>query len=534
MNDRLNLPHTKDPNNFNKKTKENKTANSNFNNNNNNIHNTNKEEKENLINTNFNYNYTPSNSDLQTPSEIKDLYNLKNIPNKKNQKEKNQEKELQSDFYNQKLIELENKINFYESENLKLINLKEEYTNLCNELNYEIDNFQLQKQKEISDFEIWKEEEIKKILQNKKLNERVNKNNTNIIPSKKDKEEIECLKNIIAKMQEEFKIKDQNNKITIDKLKRKNEESNVKINELNKILYDLNAKNSLLIKSNSTNLLNNSNNNNINNNNNTNQRQSINAKRYIDNNNNENVNDNNTNILNNQRSNINISPNKNNFSEKNELNNNNIAYKNTLNNNVYSNLKTSESVNSNSNNNSSSNGNGNGNGNYNTNINNTNKKSRYIKLGEERDNLFEKKKSKEKIINTKESKENNINIGSNNNNNNTHNIQNHITENLRKMSSDLEKIKQNTNEIYLESYTDTNCDDGIYDLIFMEKYHPKYDLNVNVVNHEIFPDGKIVKFYENNKREVIFPSRVRKEIFDDGYQIIYFNNKDIKQVKFFS
>ena len=40
---------------------------------------------------------------------------------------------------------------------------------------------------------------------------------------------------------------------------------------------------------------------------------------------------------------------------------------------------------------------------------------------------------------------------------------------------------------------------------------------------------KIIKIYNDNKKEIIFPSGVRKEIFKDGYQIIYFVNGDIKQ-----
>ena len=31
-------------------------------------------------------------------------------------------------------------------------------------------------------------------------------------------------------------------------------------------------------------------------------------------------------------------------------------------------------------------------------------------------------------------------------------------------------------------------------------------------------------------KEIIFPSGVKKQIFPDGYQIIFFNNKDIKQI----
>ena len=43
-------------------------------------------------------------------------------------------------------------------------------------------------------------------------------------------------------------------------------------------------------------------------------------------------------------------------------------------------------------------------------------------------------------------------------------------------------------------------------------------------------DGKIIREYQNRK-EIIFPKTgLRKEIYEDGYQIFYFKNKDIKQL----
>ena len=42
-------------------------------------------------------------------------------------------------------------------------------------------------------------------------------------------------------------------------------------------------------------------------------------------------------------------------------------------------------------------------------------------------------------------------------------------------------------------------------------------------------NGKIVKIFNNDKKEVIFQSGVRKEIFKDGFQIVYFVNGDMKQ-----
>ena len=49
----------------------------------------------------------------------------------------------------------------------------------------------------------------------------------------------------------------------------------------------------------------------------------------------------------------------------------------------------------------------------------------------------------------------------------------------------------------------------------------------NVVNTD---DGKIIKIYDKNKKEIIFKSGVIKEIYFDGYQIVYCTNGDIKQI----
>ena len=43
-------------------------------------------------------------------------------------------------------------------------------------------------------------------------------------------------------------------------------------------------------------------------------------------------------------------------------------------------------------------------------------------------------------------------------------------------------------------------------------------------------DGKIINIYSNNKLEVIFKSGVKKEIFEDGFQIVNFTNGDLKQI----
>ena len=42
-------------------------------------------------------------------------------------------------------------------------------------------------------------------------------------------------------------------------------------------------------------------------------------------------------------------------------------------------------------------------------------------------------------------------------------------------------------------------------------------------------DDKEIYFYSNDKKVILFPSGLKKEIFNDGFQLIYFNNGDIKQ-----
>ena len=68
-------------------------------------------------------------------------------------------------------------------------------------------------------------------------------------------------------------------------------------------------------------------------------------------------------------------------------------------------------------------------------------------------------------------------------------------------------------------------------MIFLPKYHdPIMNKELIVIGQEITEDNKIIKTYSNNKVEILFPSGLRKEIFEDGYQITYFTNKDIKQI----
>ena len=70
-------------------------------------------------------------------------------------------------------------------------------------------------------------------------------------------------------------------------------------------------------------------------------------------------------------------------------------------------------------------------------------------------------------------------------------------------------------------------DDESYDLVFPDKYHKT---EYTLLHTESGNDGKVIKYYDNDKKEIIFKSGVRKEIFSDGYVIVYFNNGDLKQI----
>jgi centromere protein J len=61
------------------------------------------------------------------------------------------------------------------------------------------------------------------------------------------------------------------------------------------------------------------------------------------------------------------------------------------------------------------------------------------------------------------------------------------------------------------------------------KIPEKYKNNKYKLAKTLKAGDKIINIYNDNKKEIIFQSGVRKEIFKDGFQIIYFVNGDIKQ-----
>ena len=95
-----------------------------------------------------------------------------------------------------------------------------------------------------------------------------------------------------------------------------------------------------------------------------------------------------------------------------------------------------------------------------------------------------------------------------------------------------EDNNDNNNKIYTTKSLpkETNTETDQYDIIFLPKYHSPMANKARLIKEEKTADGKIIREYQNRK-EIIFPNiGLRKEIYDDGYQISYFRNKDIKQL----
>ena len=113
-------------------------------------------------------------------------------------------------------------------------------------------------------------------------------------------------------------------------------------------------------------------------------------------------------------------------------------------------------------------------------------------------------------------------------------MKNNKTLNKENISRNME-IKNNekvnatdNNVINAKKYNSFIKDDKIedYDFNIPKKYLNK---EYNLIK-ALKTDDKTINLYSDDKKEIIFKSGVRKEIFKDGYQIIHFVNGDIKQI----
>ena len=96
----------------------------------------------------------------------------------------------------------------------------------------------------------------------------------------------------------------------------------------------------------------------------------------------------------------------------------------------------------------------------------------------------------------------------------------------KKLFNYYEKDKNNSQN---EKVSNLNIDNKLTLEEYEFKIPEKYKLQNYKLIKTLKAEDKIINLYNNNKKEILFPSGVRKEIFEDGHQIIYFINGDIKQ-----
>jgi len=69
--------------------------------------------------------------------------------------------------------------------------------------------------------------------------------------------------------------------------------------------------------------------------------------------------------------------------------------------------------------------------------------------------------------------------------------------------------------------------------ISKEDYHmvfpQKYNTTSQIIEEHTTSENKTVRFYACGKKEIIFPTGARRESHPDGYQVIFFDNNDIRQ-----
>ena len=414
------------------------------------------------------------------PSQLKNILKC----NSDNNDEYNQEETKGNDLISMKLQELNKQIENVKKENEKVTQLKKEYEMLNNRLKSEIEEYTQKKEMEKAEFEKYKAAEMKKIEKERKAQLRVNKNIQNI-QTKKEREEIESLKEQIAKLQEEMKSKDQRNKLAMDRVKKQLDEMNKKNEALQNEIkqYEELRINNLLHPTSS----------------NTTQKQPS--------------------VL------------KGNKSSK------SLSYKSNINSNNTSNIENINNINQMKTSNDR----------IPSSIATKRMNSGSIKVQQQHRNIVSQDTPprQEIRVNVKSNFQNKIKVDAKSemepeedieddnttpmNNLSVNNLQNNSEHSLSHHTSD---YQEENNNHYINPpliIKNNRSEMEKFDMVFSPQYHNN-NIELKVVKQEITQDGKIIKLYNNNKKEVFFPSGLRKEIFPDGYLVSYFNNNDIKQV----
>ncbi|XP_007495244.2 centromere protein J isoform X1 [Monodelphis domestica] len=114
---------------------------------------------------------------------------------------------VRSQILREKVVELETEIERFKAENASLAKLRSERENALENLRKEIADFEQQKAKELARIEEFKKEEMRKLQKERRVFEKYT-TTARAIPDRKEREEIQALKQQIADLQEELKRKE--------------------------------------------------------------------------------------------------------------------------------------------------------------------------------------------------------------------------------------------------------------------------------------------------------------------------------------
>ncbi|XP_014733170.1 PREDICTED: centromere protein J isoform X4 [Sturnus vulgaris] len=112
-----------------------------------------------------------------------------------------------SQLLRERLAELENEIERFRAENTTLTKLREEREHALASIRKEIADFEQKKAQELAEIEEYKKKEIKKLQKERKVFEKYT-TEARAIPDKKERDEIQALKQQIAELQEDLKRKE--------------------------------------------------------------------------------------------------------------------------------------------------------------------------------------------------------------------------------------------------------------------------------------------------------------------------------------
>ncbi|XP_064297295.1 centromere protein J isoform X2 [Phalacrocorax carbo] len=112
-----------------------------------------------------------------------------------------------SQVLRERLTELEAEIERFRAENTTLTKLREEREHALASIRKEITDFQQQKARELAEIEEYKKKEMKKLQKERKVFEKYT-TEAKAIPDKKERDEIQALKQQIAELQEDLKRKE--------------------------------------------------------------------------------------------------------------------------------------------------------------------------------------------------------------------------------------------------------------------------------------------------------------------------------------